>query len=148
MTLLCLFFYFFLHITLWIDDLTYIHQIIAVSIILSFLGAFKAAFICLETKKHLKELFYIFFIYNLYEFWIFSIITPVLSVTWSFRNHSNMPISCSRKYFLVLSSDIFWKHFFLVYLSRKLNRSCLKRLVWSNHRSDPSVIQTRRSTGV
>ncbi len=62
-----------------------------------------------------------------------------------------MLISCSRKYFLVSSSDIFWKHFFLDYLSRKLNRMhrawvslhrCLKRLVWSNHRSDPSVIQT------
>jgi len=25
--------------------------------------------------------------------WIFSITTPV---TWSFRNHSNMPIYCSR----------------------------------------------------
>jgi len=25
-----------------------------------------------------------------------SIITPVLSVTWSFRNQSNMPIWCSR----------------------------------------------------
>jgi len=24
--------------------------------------------------------------------WIFSIITPVFSVTWSFRNHSNMLI--------------------------------------------------------
>jgi len=28
--------------------------------------------------------------------WIFSIITPVFSVTWSFRNHSNMRIWCSR----------------------------------------------------
>ncbi len=27
---------------------------------------------------------------------IFSIITPVFSVTWSFRNHSNMLICCSR----------------------------------------------------
>ncbi len=27
--------------------------------------------------------------------WIFSIITPVFSVTWSFRNHSNMLICCS-----------------------------------------------------
>ncbi len=28
---------------------------------------------------------------------IFSIITPVFSVTWSFRNHSNILICCSRK---------------------------------------------------
>ncbi len=28
--------------------------------------------------------------------WIFSIITPVFSVTWSFRNHSTMQICCSR----------------------------------------------------
>jgi len=28
--------------------------------------------------------------------WIFSIITPVFSVTWSFRNHSDMWICCSR----------------------------------------------------
>ncbi len=28
--------------------------------------------------------------------WIISIITPVFSVTWSFRNHSNMLICCSR----------------------------------------------------
>jgi len=29
------------------------------------------------------------------QIWIFSIITSVFSVTWSFRNHSNMLI-CSR----------------------------------------------------
>jgi len=28
--------------------------------------------------------------------WISTIITPVFSVTWSFRNHSNMLICCSR----------------------------------------------------
>jgi len=28
--------------------------------------------------------------------WNFSIITPVFSVTWSFRNHSNMLMWCSR----------------------------------------------------
>ncbi len=33
--------------------------------------------------------------YNLFLWWIFSIITPVYSVTWSIRNHSNM-ICCSR----------------------------------------------------
>ncbi len=27
--------------------------------------------------------------------WISGIITPVFSVTWSFRNHSNMMICCS-----------------------------------------------------
>jgi len=30
--------------------------------------------------------------------WIFSIITSVFSVTWSFRNHSNMQIYCSRNF--------------------------------------------------
>ncbi len=29
------------------------------------------------------------------QIWIFSIITPVFSITWSFRNHSNMLICCS-----------------------------------------------------
>jgi len=28
--------------------------------------------------------------------WIFNIILPVFSVTWSFRNHCNMLICCSR----------------------------------------------------
>ncbi len=31
----------------------------------------------------------------LMQSWIFSIITPVFSATWSFRNHSNMLICCS-----------------------------------------------------
>ncbi len=31
--------------------------------------------------------------------WIFCIITPVLSVTWSFRNHCNMLICCSQNFF-------------------------------------------------
>jgi len=31
--------------------------------------------------------------------WIFSIITPVFSVTWSFRNQSNVMIWCSRNIF-------------------------------------------------
>ncbi len=31
------------------------------------------------------------------QIWIFSIITPIFSVTWSFRNHSNILICCSRK---------------------------------------------------
>ncbi len=35
-------------------------------------------------------------IYFCDQSWIFSIITPVFSVTWSFRNHSNMLICCSR----------------------------------------------------
>ncbi len=33
--------------------------------------------------------------YSVIIYWIFSIITPVYSVTWSFKNHSNMLISCS-----------------------------------------------------
>jgi len=35
-------------------------------------------------------------IYSCDQSWIFSIITPVFSVTWSFRNHSNMLIFCWR----------------------------------------------------
>jgi len=35
-------------------------------------------------------------IYSCDQSWIFSIITPVFSVTWSFRNHSNMLICCWR----------------------------------------------------
>ncbi len=35
-------------------------------------------------------------IYSCDQSWIVSIITPVCSVTWSFRNHSNMLICCSR----------------------------------------------------
>ncbi len=37
---------------------------------------------------------------------IFSIITPVFSVTWSVRNHSNMTICCSRN----ISYYQCWKH--------------------------------------
>ncbi len=33
---------------------------------------------------------------TLMQSWIFSIITPVFSVTWSFRNHYNMMNCCSR----------------------------------------------------
>ncbi len=51
--------------------------------------------------------------------WIFSIITQVFTVTWSFRNHSNMLIGCSRNisyYYqcwkqldcLIFSDEEFW----------------------------------------
>ncbi len=33
----------------------------------------------------------------LMQSWIFTIISPVFSVTWSFRNHSHIMICCSRK---------------------------------------------------
>ncbi len=52
--------------------------------------------------------------YNLFLWWrswIFSIITPVFSVTWSFRKNSNMLIWCSRSissyYFLWLMINFF-----------------------------------------
>ncbi len=35
--------------------------------------------------------------------WIFSILTPVFSVTWFIRTHSNMLICCSRKILLLIS---------------------------------------------
>ncbi len=37
-------------------------------------------------------IFRIYFVYSCGQSWIFSIITPVFSVTWSFRNHSNILI--------------------------------------------------------
>ncbi len=48
--------------------------------------------------------------------WVFSISTPVFSVTWSFRNLSNMLIWCSKNFFFynqwwkVVLVNIFWKH--------------------------------------
>jgi len=33
-------------------------------------------------------------LFHVMQSWIFSIISPVFSVTWSFRNHSNMLIWC------------------------------------------------------
>jgi len=41
-----------------------------------------------------------------WQSWIFSIITPVFSVTWSFRNDSNLLICCSRH---------FWEFFNVLY---------------------------------
>ncbi len=43
---------------------------------------------------------YIFF--SVMQSWIFSIITLVFSVTWSFRNHSNMLICCSRNIIIII----------------------------------------------
>ncbi len=37
----------------------------------------------------------------LMQSYIFSIITPVFSVTWSFRNHSNMLIWCSKTFIII-----------------------------------------------
>jgi len=34
--------------------------------------------------------------------WIFSIITPVFSVTWPFKNHFIMLIWCSRNIFFII----------------------------------------------
>ncbi len=42
-----------------------------------------------------------------WQSWIFSIITPVFSVTWSFRNHSNMLICCLRNIMCCLMLNIF-----------------------------------------
>ncbi len=61
--------------------------------------------------------------------WIFSTITQVFSVTWSFRNHSNMLICCSRN---ISSHYQYWKwlcclYFFvetmiLIFLDSLMNR--------------------------
>ncbi len=71
----------------------------------------RQGYICLINSKNGNIVkYYIITIYNscfLFEYilkcnlfhvtqsWDFSIITPVFSVTWSFRNHSNMLICCS-----------------------------------------------------
>ncbi len=55
-----------------------------------------------EILLHFKIFFYVniqyfkIYFFPLMLIWIFSIITPVFSVTWFFRNHSNMLICCSR----------------------------------------------------
>ncbi len=49
------------------------------------------------------------FISWLWQSWIFSIITPVFSVTWSFRNHSDTLIWCLGKniiYILIISKSM------------------------------------------
>ncbi len=37
--------------------------------------------------------------------WIFSIITPVFRVTWSFRNHANMLIYSSKAFLIIISVE-------------------------------------------
>ncbi len=69
-------------------------------------------------------------IYSCDQSWIFSIITPVFSVTWSFRNH-NMLICCSRNisdYYQCwkqLLLNIFWKlwYIFSLLLWKKIKRT-------------------------
>ncbi len=43
--------------------------------------------------------------------WIFSIITPVFRVTWSFRNHSNIKLWCSRNIYYYCLIIIFFDTF-------------------------------------
>ncbi len=40
--------------------------------------------------------------------WIFSIISPVFSLTWSFRNHYDMLVSCSRNIYYIISVETSW----------------------------------------
>jgi len=46
----------------------------------------------------------LFFLFQLLvmQNWILSVIAPVFSVTWSFRNHTNMVIWCSKNYYFLL----------------------------------------------
>ncbi len=61
-------------------------------------------------------------IYFCDQSWIFSFITPVFSVTWSFRNHSNMLICCSScinyYWYSIINSGSYyyqcWKHILLL----------------------------------
>ncbi len=50
-------------------------------------------------------------IYSCDQSCIFSIITPVLSVTWSFRNHSNMLICWSNTF--IINGHIYYLHIFV-----------------------------------
>ncbi len=69
-------------------------------------------------------------IYCCDQSWIFSIITPVFSVTWSFRTHSIMPICCSRNIYdyyqcwkQVRWSIVLWKpRYILFFRIHKMNR--------------------------
>ncbi len=46
-----------------------------------------------------------------FQSFILSIITPVFSVTWSFRNHSNMLILRFKKHLLLLLLSLYYKYF-------------------------------------
>jgi len=67
-----------------------------------------------------------------WQSWFFSIITPVFSVTWSFRNHSNMMICCSRNISLyyqcwkqLLKGLVhFWKKLLLIIYSPPCHPRC------------------------
>ncbi len=86
-----------------------------------------------------KQLFSILIYIRMYfisvmQSWIFSIIIPVFSVTWSFRNHSNMLICCSRhnssyQYWKQLCCKILlWKPWYIFSLmNRKLKRT---QFIW------------------
>ncbi len=78
-------------------------RVIAYSTIFMFLKSLMLTSLHLfdtNTSDILKHHNYVFFIYFFFihssdKSWIFSVITPVFSVTRSFRNHTNMPICCS-----------------------------------------------------
>ncbi len=40
------------------------------------------------------------------QIWIFSIITPVFRVTWSFRNNSNLLICCLKNVSIILETIV------------------------------------------
>ncbi len=58
-------------------------------------------------------------IYSCDQSWIFSIMTPVFSVTWSFRNHYNMMICCSKNTYYYYQC---WKQLYcLIFLWKPWN---------------------------
>jgi len=63
-------------------------------------------------------------VFWMWSVWIFSIITPVFSVTRSFRNHYNMLICCSKN----ISYYKCWKQLLYILMNRKfkINRIYLR----------------------
>ncbi len=48
--------------------------------------------------------------------WIFSIITPVFSVTWSFTNHSNIWFA-AQEYIIIILFEA-WQHLVILYAEK------------------------------
>jgi len=74
-----------------------------------------------------------------WQSWIFSIITSVFSVTWSFRNHSNMLIWCFKNHFLlsmlktVVLLNIFVETVIIRFFHNSLTKRKFKRtaFIWN-----------------
>ncbi len=80
------------------------------------------------TAFYLDIFFYV--IFSCDQSKTFSIITPVFSVTWSFRNHSNMLICCSRNVYYYYHQYLKQLSvFFNSLMNRKIQRSALEEII-------------------